>query len=734
MSSQRITMMDIARELGVSKMTVSMALRNNYHIPLARRQEIKRTAQKMGYVPDPFLSALAAYRQQQAPARHHGVLAWINHWQDPHQLRQFNEFNLYWVGASEAAAKFGYRVDEIRWEQQCSPKRMEKILLARGIEGVMIPPHHALLDWEDFDWTKFSVVRFGLSVPSPDANVVTADIHRATVMAISKIREYGYRRIGLTVNGEFVRRVGGNFLSGYFYAQHLLNLQPAIPPLLTIFKSRTADELARQKKLLHLWLKKHQPDALLISDREVPAMIRDLGYRIPEDIAVAGTSVLDIPGADTGIDQRAEAIGRTAAETLLKQMNVYERGAARFPVRILVEGRWKDGGSLPPRGKIVVNPETPVAAPSDRTPEPYSKRVTLKEIADRAGVSKNTVSLALRDKERISAEMRAKIKQLAAEMGYAADPILNRLAEYRRAAPMGGGQGVIAWLNHWHNPEQLRVYHEFEQYWRGAKLAAQRLGYRLEEFIWPSDLPAKSAEQRLLADGVLGLLIPPHKPDVNWGDFDWSQFSLMRFGLSVGQVDSNLVTSDHHQAMMLAAKKMHDHGYGRIGLIYDALHDRSMGGNIYGGAMWAFKMLGIQHPISPLNYHGQNEPGGNLRALKDWMQTNQPDAVLTTLPEIPAALHQLGCQIPSAIAAAGTSVHDVPLDAGIDQCPHAIGQIAAEMLIKQISINERGKPADPYRILVHSRWQNGMSLPPRQAGNILGPERVADKGSVGHPG
>ena len=70
----------------------------------------------MGFVPDPFLSALAAHRQQRMPAKEHGVLAWINHWKDPKWLRQFKEFDLYWRGASEAAVKFGYRVDEVRWD------------------------------------------------------------------------------------------------------------------------------------------------------------------------------------------------------------------------------------------------------------------------------------------------------------------------------------------------------------------------------------------------------------------------------------------------------------------------------------------------------------------------------------------------------------------------------------------------------------------------------------------
>jgi len=65
------------------------------------------------------------------------------------------------------------------------------------------------------------------------------------------------------------------------------------------------------------------------------------------------------------------------------------------------------------------------------------------------------------------------------------------------------------------------------------------------------------------------------------------------------------------------------------------------------------------------------------------------------------------------VAVAGTSLFDISVDAGIDQCPNAIGRIAVEMLIKQISLNERGEPADPCRILLECRWQDGKSLPPR---------------------
>ncbi|HEX7469109.1 MAG TPA: LacI family DNA-binding transcriptional regulator [Verrucomicrobiae bacterium] len=342
----RITLKDIAKKLGVSKTAVSMALHGSHRISPERRQEIQRAAKEMGYVPDPFLSGLAAHRRGRAPAKNHGALAWVDHWEKPGRLHRYGEFHAYWKGASEAAARYGYRLDDVRWELDCSPKRFERILLARGIEGILIPPHHQSPDWEDFDWNKFSVIRFGVSVKNPDSNLVSSDIFRAIVMAIKKIHEYGYRRIGIAVNEEFNQHLGGNFLSGYYYAQMLLKLKPVLPPLLTVLKIQDADEMAKQKAALKRWLVRHQPDAVLTVDIEIPAMIRELGYRIPQDIAVAGTSVLDIP-VDAGIDQHSEAIGRIAVEMLVKQINVRERGEPRDPSRILIKSRWKDGNSLP---------------------------------------------------------------------------------------------------------------------------------------------------------------------------------------------------------------------------------------------------------------------------------------------------------------------------------------------------------------------------------------------------
>jgi DNA-binding LacI/PurR family transcriptional regulator len=342
--SKRVTVYDIAEKAGVSHTTVALALRNHHRISEKRRVQIQRIAKQMGYEPDPFLSTLAAYRAQIQPAKVQSAIAWINHWEQPERLRgAHREFDAYWHGAESSARRFGYRLEEICWEPKYSARRFEQILLTRGIRGVLVPPHAVVPDWGDFDWSKFSVIRFGLSVPKPDSHLVTADQLRAVLMGVRRIKELGYQRVGLVMPEDTDQRLGGNFIGGFAAARQFFQL-PALPPLLT------EENCYREKpdmalRLLRQWLKRHQPDALLTFVTQVPGMLRSLGCRIPQDIAVAGTGI-DVP-VDAGLDQHSEAIGRMAVEMLVSQINLNERGEPADPCRILIESRWRDGSSLP---------------------------------------------------------------------------------------------------------------------------------------------------------------------------------------------------------------------------------------------------------------------------------------------------------------------------------------------------------------------------------------------------
>ncbi|MBF6631955.1 MAG: LacI family DNA-binding transcriptional regulator [Comamonas sp.] len=64
-ASGRVTLSDVAKATGVSAMTVSRALRGERRVQPALAEQITRTAQQMGYVPDPAARALASQKSNQ---------------------------------------------------------------------------------------------------------------------------------------------------------------------------------------------------------------------------------------------------------------------------------------------------------------------------------------------------------------------------------------------------------------------------------------------------------------------------------------------------------------------------------------------------------------------------------------------------------------------------------------------------------------------------------------------
>jgi LacI family transcriptional regulator len=180
---RRVSLRDLAKMLGVSHATVSLALRNSPQISAEMTKKVKLVAEEYGYRPDPMLSALSNYRQSKGNAIFKAAVGWINAWPSPEKLRSYEQFDAYWKGASGAAQKLGYHLEEFRMGAGISPKRLDHILSSRGIRALLLPPHQEPPRWGDFPWDKYYVVKFGRSLPEPKTHLVTADQALNTVLA-----------------------------------------------------------------------------------------------------------------------------------------------------------------------------------------------------------------------------------------------------------------------------------------------------------------------------------------------------------------------------------------------------------------------------------------------------------------------------------------------------------------------------------------------------------------------
>ena len=178
---KRVTLADIAHEAGVHKTTVARALRNSPRIGLAVRQHIRHLAETMGYRPDPHLSRLMAQIKTTDPAHQTDTIALWNPL--PHSLRDewvMYELRRMCLGAEEEAARHGYQLEEFYFgDAALTPRRLEKILQARGIRAVLIFPAYDV--WSlDLDFERLAAVTLSHSLKSPAIHKVLHDAHYAT--------------------------------------------------------------------------------------------------------------------------------------------------------------------------------------------------------------------------------------------------------------------------------------------------------------------------------------------------------------------------------------------------------------------------------------------------------------------------------------------------------------------------------------------------------------------------
>jgi DNA-binding LacI/PurR family transcriptional regulator len=343
------------------------------------------------------------------------------------------------------------------------------------------------------------------------------------------------------------------------------------------------------------------------------------------------------------------------------------------------------------------------------------RRVTLRDIAAKMGVSHVTVSLALRNSSKISATMREKVQKMAAAMNYQPDPMLSALAQYRLSSQKKPTQAALAWINPLLNPAMIRKQHEFDLYWRGAQDAARRLGFHLEEFR-TKDISLQRMESVFKARNIQGIIIAGmlpavfHDATIDWENFSWMDFAVVRFGRKTTYPKAHFVTSAHTTNTIMAFTRMTEKGYQRIGFVGEYTEARVF----LAGYLFAQQATPAADRIPPLLFYKEEfRQMENEIELKHWIEQHQPDAILTDRDYILQTLHNIGYRIPDDIGIATTSIHDTPIDAGIDQNPEAIGRAAVHLLVGEINLNQFGIPAIRNETLIEGNWVDGLMLPDR---------------------
>lgn len=343
------TLRDVAKAAGFSLAAVSMALRGDARIHPSSRDKILAAARRLGYKRSPTLSALAARRwpRRSRPGGATVAVVAIGIEQDRIDLKPkyFGEPEI--VAAVRArAADLGYRCECHRVQDYPSAAALKRILLARGIEGLLLTGGFRLSSIPDTFFEDFACVLVGMSFTHPFVSEVATDLGAGVRIAAQEALKAGYRRPGFVLYPYALREKRELILSHALMELHALARRwEETPAILEL-----PEPLPEARLAFQAWLARERPDVVISSNNNPldwmpPARRRG---RRPGFVSLFNQGILFRPGiAHVSRHHREEGV--QAVELLDHLLRHRLKGLPAYPTVVNIPPEWVGGATLPPR-------------------------------------------------------------------------------------------------------------------------------------------------------------------------------------------------------------------------------------------------------------------------------------------------------------------------------------------------------------------------------------------------
>jgi LacI family transcriptional regulator len=273
-----------------------------------------------------------------------GVLAALEIVEDPRapHVERYNSAVL--AGARDRANKLGFNVEhfDVTRDDLRLP-RIDSILHARGIRGVVVLPCSGFPDLLSLTWSRLAAVYADYFIDRPALHCVCPDHYRSMITAMRTLHERGYRRPGLVIDLVLEERLQYRWEGAFLTIQAILPDLVRVPPL-------RFDKLTRENFVK--WFKKYEPDVVLSHVTDVMTWMKACGANIPGDhgFVCLNSSRASVPCA--ALDHQPREIGARAAELVVGHVIHNESGPPAMPSLTSIPARWSEGPTV--RAPVVV--------------------------------------------------------------------------------------------------------------------------------------------------------------------------------------------------------------------------------------------------------------------------------------------------------------------------------------------------------------------------------------------
>ena len=321
--------------------------------------------------------------------------------------------------------------------------------------------------------------------------------------------------------------------------------------------------------------------------------------------------------------------------------------------------------------------------------------VTIRDIAEAAGVGRTAVSLALRGSPGVAEATRLRIVEVATQLGYVEDPLIARIAERRWKT-----REVITLAILSVDP-QIHLQHIIN---------TSRLAFRCEAFRY-ADYDPRRLRQVLKARGVEALLLDCVVTSQFIERFDFAGFCVVSMNAGLVCMPIHQVRMDVARGLNIAWERAVNQGYERIGFTYfdepeacDFI-DRD-------GTIRSLQDQGPLKKLAPLLLR-TGSSDAQREQIKKWMLRECPDCVISQIPRTYWLMRELNIRMPDECAFISLMPPN-SMEAKFAHC----GVDATKILDSSIWLldrlfreNQRGIPDQRMKILIEPTWTPGQTFP-----------------------
>jgi LacI family transcriptional regulator len=310
--NKRISIADLAAELGLAISTVSRALNNAPDVSEATKAQVWALADKWNYRPNSLAASLRRGRSNML-----GVIV-------PHINGAFFPAVVHGIEKGASEAGFNVMICQSNEDVQQEQKHIEALLKAQ-VDGVLVSMSNTTRDFAHFERVRSQatpLVFFDRMPELPNACGVVVDDYRGAYQVMEHLIGQGYRRIAHLAGPPNLNTTANRFRA---YRAALAAHGRAFDEQLVI-QLENSTTAAGAAAMLTLLSRPNPPDAVF-SAYDFPAggalqVLEERGLRVPQDVALAGFSnepfTTMVRPRLTSVDQRGVLMGEAAVQLFLQ--------------------------------------------------------------------------------------------------------------------------------------------------------------------------------------------------------------------------------------------------------------------------------------------------------------------------------------------------------------------------------------------------------------------------------